>query len=166
MRGSCPESELISTLATAKVDSKVSRKSLDAIREDAGRGEASNPLCSSTMSDGLDGVTSVIDAGSLHHFIRRSQRIVAWLWSSSSVGLEMAIPSPWVKQFISDSLFNQNNKSRQSNINDDGFHQRSLRASIRGRRLSVHIFRRLSSAYVEARARRPQRRCALLCVRV
>lgn len=110
-----------------------------------------------------DGVTCVINAGSLHHFIRRSQRIVAWLWSSSSVGLEMAIPSPWVKQFISDSLFNQNSKSRPSNINDDGFHQRSLRASFRGRCLSVHISRRLSSAYVEARARRPQRKCALLC---
>jgi hypothetical protein len=34
-----------------------------------------------------DGVTSVIDAGSLH-FIRRTQRIVAW---RSSVGLETAI---------------------------------------------------------------------------
>jgi hypothetical protein len=35
-----------------------------------------------------DGVTSVIEAGSLHDFIRRTQRIVAW---RSSVGLETAI---------------------------------------------------------------------------
>jgi len=77
-------------------DSKVSRKrAVDAIREYAERGEV-NPLCSS-MSDG---VTSVIDAGSLHHFIRRTQRIVAW---RSSVGLETAIPSPWIK-YVSDGL--------------------------------------------------------------
>jgi hypothetical protein len=64
-------------------------KELDAIREYAERGEASNPLCSS-MSDG---VTSVIDAGSLHHFIRRTQRTVAL---RSSGGLENGIPKSLV----------------------------------------------------------------------
>lgn len=78
----------VSTLVTAIVDSKVSRKRAGRDTRIC-RARRSNPLCSS-MSDG---VTSVIDAGSLHHFIRRTQRIVAW---RSSGGLETEIPSHYL----------------------------------------------------------------------
>ena len=61
----------VSTLATAIVDSKVSRKRAGRDTRICRGRRSKSAVLQSSMSDG---VTSVIDAGSLHHFIRRTQK--------------------------------------------------------------------------------------------